>query len=148
MDSAGSILEVEQIFREGLHGETRDVYNFKVDEWHTYFVGNNCILVHNAEYKVNSRISERSDLIKEADVAGNNQRIQTEINSLVNEFSNGNNYPGIGSKNLFKDICYLRGRNGARVFYRITNGTMEILAKANKNNEQKVINILTRMYGG
>ena len=74
--------------------------------------------------------------------------MQDEINSLVNEFLNGNSNPGIGSKNLFKDICYLRGRNGARVFYRITNGSMEILAKASKGNEQRVINILKRLYGG
>ena len=30
------------------------VYNFKVEEYHTYFVGINSILVHNAEYTVHS----------------------------------------------------------------------------------------------
>ena len=49
VDNNGNILKVDQIFRESLHDETCDVYNFKVDEWHTYFVSNHEILVHNAE---------------------------------------------------------------------------------------------------
>ena len=47
VDSNGTILNVDQIFRESLHDETCDVYNFKVDEWHTYFVGKSSIWVHN-----------------------------------------------------------------------------------------------------
>ena len=70
------------------------------------------------------------------------------INNLITEFLAGNSNPGIGSKNLFKGICYLRGRNGARVFYRITDNIVEILGKANKGNEQTVINILKKFYGG
>ncbi|MBR3901722.1 MAG: hypothetical protein IKJ60_09285 [Ruminococcus sp.] len=70
------------------------------------------------------------------------------MNHLINEFLSGNNNHGIGSKNLFKDICYIRGRNGGRVFYRMKNGAMEILAKANKSNEQNVINILKKLYRG
>lgn len=49
---------------------------------------------------------------------------------------------GKGSKNLFKDINYLRGDNGARVFFRQTKDGIEILSKASKANEQKVINLL------
>ena len=44
-------------------------------------------------------------------------------------------------KNLFKDITYLRGRNGARIFYRTISEGYEIIAKANKVNEQTVIKI-------
>jgi hypothetical protein len=87
-------------------------------------------------------------IIKQAEKAGENQQIQNEMNHLIYEFLNGNNNPGIGNKNLFKDICYLRGRNGGRVFYRIKNGGIEILAKSNKGNEQNVINILKNLYGG
>jgi len=95
-----------------------------------------------------SKINEDSKLVKEAEKAGRNQRVQEEMNNLVKEFLNGNDNPGIGSKNLFKDICYLRGRNGGRVFYRMGNGIFEILGKANKSNEQTVINIIKSKYGG
>ncbi len=49
MDNNGNTLIVEQIFRETLHDETVKVYNFKVEDHHTYYVGENSILVHNAE---------------------------------------------------------------------------------------------------
>ncbi|MBQ4523013.1 MAG: hypothetical protein IJA10_08705 [Lachnospiraceae bacterium] len=77
---------------------------------------------------------------------GKNERIQKEANHLINELLGGNTNPGLGTQNLFKDITYLRGRNGARIFYRTTNEGCEILAKANKANEQTVINILKKLY--
>jgi len=95
---------------------------------------------------VRSLINQDKGLINAAEEMGKNQRVQQEANDLVQQFLNGNKNPGIGSKNLFKDINYLRGRNGARIFYRIQNGVMEILAKADKGNEQKVIEILTKKY--
>ncbi|MBR0529341.1 MAG: hypothetical protein IJJ76_06180 [Ruminococcus sp.] len=49
MDNNGNTLIVEQIFRETLHDETVKVYNFKVDEYHTYFVGEHGMLVHNSQ---------------------------------------------------------------------------------------------------
>jgi hypothetical protein len=52
IDSGGNILVVEQIFREELDNELEKVYNIKVDEYHTYFVGRYNILVHNADYDV------------------------------------------------------------------------------------------------
>lgn len=45
----GCTIVVENIFKEYLEGQTTKVYNFKVDDYHTYFVGNNYIWVHNAE---------------------------------------------------------------------------------------------------
>lgn len=48
MDNNGNTLVVEQIFRETLHDETVKVYNFQVEEYHTYYVGDSCLLVHNA----------------------------------------------------------------------------------------------------
>ena len=50
VDNNGQTLYVEQIYREIPDNESVRVYNFKVDEHHTYYVGTNCILVHNAEY--------------------------------------------------------------------------------------------------
>lgn len=45
----GHTIVVENIFKEYLEDQTVKVYNFKVDDYHTYFVGNNYIWVHNAE---------------------------------------------------------------------------------------------------
>ena len=59
VDSTGTILYIEQIYREMLGDESVRVYNFKVDEYHTFFVGDNVILVHNAAY------SKDADLIQE-----------------------------------------------------------------------------------
>ena len=44
----GCTIIVENIFKEYLEDQTAKVYNFKVDDYHTYFVGNNMVWVHNA----------------------------------------------------------------------------------------------------
>ena len=52
LDSDGKILEVEQIYKEQLEkNEEVTVYNFQVEDWHTYHVGEMEVLVHNAEYE-------------------------------------------------------------------------------------------------
>ena len=48
VDKNGKVFQVEQIYREKLDDESEKVYNFKVEDYHTYFVGENRILVHNA----------------------------------------------------------------------------------------------------
>ena len=50
IDRDDNILHVEEIYHECLEDETCTVYNFQVEEYHTYFVGEQGILVHNAEY--------------------------------------------------------------------------------------------------
>jgi len=47
LDSKGNVLVVEDKKLE-ITDEPVKVYNFKVDDFHTYHVGNNGILVHNA----------------------------------------------------------------------------------------------------
>jgi len=49
LDSKGNVLVVEEKKLE-ITDEPVKVYNFKVDDFHTYHVGNNGILVHNANY--------------------------------------------------------------------------------------------------
>ena len=71
VDSAGSIRKVERIFREKLLDETCDVYNFKVDEWHTYFVGDNNVLVHNAQYDNSGIITDGSQFDDEGNLKPN-----------------------------------------------------------------------------
>lgn len=72
---------------------------------------------------------------------------QREVDNLIYAFRNGNANPGIGTKHLSGNIYYLRGRNGARVFYRIVNGNIDILGKATKANEQIVINLVLKTFG-
>lgn len=117
----------------------------EITDFNTYFVGDVPVLVHN--YEVKSRIKEDSNLVKQAEKAGSDSRVQDEINNLINSFLAGNENPGIGSKALQGKIRYLRGKNGARVFYQIVGNTMEILGKASKKNEQSVINIVEQLFG-
>lgn len=93
-----------------------------------------------------SNIDKDPRLVKAAEEMGKNERIQQEANHLISELLKGNENPGLGSKNLFKEVYYLRGRNGARIFYRKTAIGFEILGKADKANEQTVINILKKLY--
>ena len=94
------------------------------------------------------RIKKSPVLVREAEIMGKNQKTQIEANHLINQLSLGNRNTGIGSKSLkgCRNVSYLRGDKGARIFYRETKEGIEILGKANKKNEQKVIDILKTMY--
>jgi RHS repeat-associated protein len=94
-----------------------------------------------------SLIKESNTLVKAAQKAGSNEAVQKEINSLVKQFLSGNANPGIGSKHLINDIFYLRGREGGRIFYRLKDGVFEILGKSSKDNEQQVIDTVTKIFG-
>ena len=48
VDVEGKELPVEQIYREDLGQEEVSVYNFQVEDWHTYHVSDAGVLVHNA----------------------------------------------------------------------------------------------------
>ena len=50
VDNNGSIHQVEQLYREDLGKSSVKVFNFKVEDYHTYLVGGTSILVHNANY--------------------------------------------------------------------------------------------------
>ena len=82
---------------------------------------------------------------KAAEVAGSS--VQKSLDSLVGELAKGNLNPGIGTKKLFGEISYARARDGARVFFRQVADGVEILAKASKKNEEKVIEMLKDVYG-
>ena len=72
---------------------------------------------------------------------------QRESDERIQKFLSGNTNPGIGSKFLFNGIYELRSKNGARVYYRMNKGSMEVLAKSNKDNQDKVIKVLKSLYG-
>ena len=77
---------------------------------------------------------------------GRDQDAQRSLNNLVDQLSLGNRNPGIGTENVFKDVYELRGKNRARVYYQEVDRKIEILGKSVKSNQQKVINILKKMY--
>ena len=99
------------------------------------------------ETQSKSRINENDRLAKEAEKMGKDPKVQKEADELIEQYKNGNTNPGLGSKHLQGDIYYLRGRNGARVFYRMKDGVMEILGKASKSNEQTVIDLVIEIFG-
>ena len=102
--------------------------------------------VKDAKVEIVYRIKENPALVREAERAGRDQDAQRSINNLVEQLSLGNRNPGIGTENVFKDVYELRGKNRARVYYREVGGKIEILGKSVKSNQQKVINILKKMY--
>ncbi|OPX42928.1 hypothetical protein CLHUN_32520 [Ruminiclostridium hungatei] len=65
LDSSGNVLLVENIKVE-ITNEPTKVYNFQVDDFHTYHVGNNGVLVHNANYNKGGgkTIKSVNDIIK------------------------------------------------------------------------------------
>jgi RHS repeat-associated protein len=94
---------------------------------------------------ITSAIKNDNLLVKAAQFAGKSH--QSSIDNLVGALAKGNLNPGIGTKNLFGNVMYARSRDGARVFFRQgRDGSVEILAKANKANEKQVIKRLEELY--
>ncbi len=93
------------------------------------------------------RIKENPALIREAERMGKDQAAQKDVNNLIEQLSLGNNNPGIGNRRVkgLKNVSEARGRNEGRVYFREKDGKIEILAKSNKDNQNKVIGILQKM---
>jgi hypothetical protein len=67
---------------------------------------------------VTSVIHDDPYLSKAAQSVGKTQRVQKEMDDLVQKFRIGNTNPGLGNKGLDgTDVQYLRGRAGGRVFF-------------------------------
>jgi len=106
------------------------------------------LIFFNRRYRLVSKIDANPGLERLAREATTDQSVQRDIDHLTNELNKGNTRPGIGSAHLFGNVYYLRGRNGGRVFYRsgADGEGYELLAKASKANEGKVIRKLQRLY--
>ena len=96
------------------------------------------------EIKLTSSIGKDAKLVRFAEEAGGS--VQKGLDHLVGELGKGNTNPGLGTKSLGEGISYARARDGARVFFRQAGEQIEILAKASKANEAKVINYLKSLY--
>ncbi|MFE9404819.1 hypothetical protein ACFYNY_24165 [Streptomyces sp. NPDC006530] len=73
---------------------------------------------------------------------------QKDFDHLFEELSKGDREPGLYNKVLTgtKDVRYARGRNGGRLFFRVTEEGVEIVGKADKGNESKVIARLEKLF--
>ena len=97
--------------------------------------------------KIVYRIKKNPALVREAARMGKDQTAQKDINNLIEQLSLGNDNPGIGTRRVkgLKNVSEARGRNEGRVYFREKDGKIEILAKSNKDNQNKVIGILEKM---
>ena len=93
------------------------------------------------------RIKENPALIREAERMGKDQAAQKDVNNLIEQLSLGNDNPVIGNRRVqgLKNVSEARGRNEGRVYFREKDGKIEILAKSNKDNQTRVIDILKKM---
>ncbi len=112
-------------------------------------IGGGLLLASSRHYYLTSRIKVDNGLVRLAEEASRNVKVQRDIDHLTHELERGNTNPGLGSKNLFGNVIYVRGRNGGRVFVRptIDGGGYEILGKASKGNENRVIEKIEEIYG-
>ena len=103
--------------------------------------------VKDAKIEIVYRIKENPALVREAERMGKDQAAQKDVNNLIEQLSLGNDHPGIGNRRVkgLKNVSEARGRNGGRVYFREKDGKIEILAKSNKDNQNKVIGILQKM---
>jgi hypothetical protein len=103
--------------------------------------------VKDAKIEIVYRIKENPALIREAERMSKDQAAQKDVNHLIEQLSLGNDNPGIGNGRIkgLKNVSEARGRNEGRVYFREKDGKIEILAKSNKDNQNKVIGILQKM---
>jgi putative component of toxin-antitoxin plasmid stabilization module len=95
--------------------------------------------------RLTSRIHDDSLLVRAAQRSG--KAHQRELDALVKQLGSGNLNPGIGTKQLFNGVFEARARGGARVYFRTSGDTVEILAKSDKGNQTRVIDRLQELYG-
>jgi hypothetical protein len=103
--------------------------------------------VKDAKIEIVYKIKENPALVREAERMGKDQAAQKDVNNLIEQLSLGNENPGIGNRRVkgLKSVSEARGRNEGRVYFREKDGKIEILAKSNKDNQNKVIGILQKM---
>jgi RHS repeat-associated protein len=98
--------------------------------------------------KITSVIHDDPFLVRAAERAGKDTRVQTDLNNMLRQLQQGNMNPGLETRSLpGTDVFYARSRAGARLFFRNTGDGIEIVAKASKANEDVVIARLKELYG-
>ncbi|MFE6101678.1 hypothetical protein ACFVQ4_17120 [Streptomyces laurentii] len=95
-----------------------------------------------------SAIGDDPGLVKAAQEATKNEKLQVDFDNMFAELKKGN-MPGGEYKSLegAKGVMYFRSRKGARLFVKQTSDGWLIVAKADKGNEDRVIKRLKKLYG-
>jgi len=95
-----------------------------------------------------SRINEDPGLVRLAEEACNNQRVQDNINHLQDELAKGNDNPGTHKKYFGNNIWEHRARGGGRLYTREIGDKVEILGKSDKKpqNQRKLIERVKKLY--
>lgn len=96
-----------------------------------------------------SSIKNDKRLVKLAEKAGENKGAQEGIAAMTDQIKKGNLDPGIGTHDVSgtKAIQEARHRNGGRLYFRKTGDkSVEIVAKSDKANQDKVISVLQELY--
>lgn len=75
-------------------------------------------------------------------------RVQADVDELTARLAEGQASPGSGSRSLFNGIWEARTKSGARVAYRYVKNRLEILAKFDKRDQVRALNLLRKLYGG
>jgi hypothetical protein len=97
---------------------------------------------------MSSAIHDDPLLVKAAEKAGKNQKVQRDLDAMQGRLAEGNLNLGIGNGFLSgTDVAYARSRNGARLFFRNAEGGIQIAGKADKGNGPAVIARLQSIYG-
>jgi len=94
---------------------------------------------------VRSELDADGRLVREASRMGSSH--QRSIDALTTQLSNGNLNPGIGTKHLFSGVFEARARDGARVYFKVSDDEIVIVGKSTKSNQRRVIDILEELYG-
>jgi RHS repeat-associated protein len=96
---------------------------------------------------VSSIVKKDSKLLKLAqETFEGNNLLTKEANGLIEQLNKGNMNPGIGTKNIGKNIFEARSKGGARVYFRNGQNGVEIVGYSNKANQQQVINRILEIY--
>jgi len=94
------------------------------------------------------RIKEDKGLIRAAEEAGQNKKVQRDLNDLEEKLAEGHDNPGTHKKYLGNNVWEHRGRKGGRLYTREIGNNIDILAKSGKkpSNQQYVINRVKKLY--
>ncbi|MDI7184518.1 polymorphic toxin-type HINT domain-containing protein [Leptospira santarosai] len=94
LDKAGEKISIHSIVKE-THKEKIPVFNFEVEDYHTYYVGETCILVHNDSVKM---LQEKIGAGEKP--VGSQQNVENGNGSLkpVKSYENTGFFEGIGQR--------------------------------------------------
>jgi hypothetical protein len=99
---------------------------------------------------VSSSIKQHPSLLRLTENAIKDEAVEREMNHLIKELSKGNFEAGLGHPGHVEGtkIHYLRGRNGARLYFQEKGkNNYQIVAKSAKGrNQEQVINKIKEIY--